>query len=1235
MSKRQVYLLLSVIGFFALAFSFDLIVSKSLNLKTYARKIENYISQQEKEINTLLKDKEFIKLLYSSDVSYTSEDLSRLKELYLKSYTIFIYENDSLLSWSNNEILFECEDIDKLDGQDSPAFFKLSNGYYVVIHHSFQEEMDGVRIAGLIPVKYAYSLESEYLSNRFANNRTIPQSVLLEREQTAFPVKSRNGQNLFYLNAPDKIKDRSQQTILLFTYILAFLFLAILTNNVALKLVSKYQPWVGAAFLITAVFGIRYLSIAFDFTASFSDLHVFSKTFKTPVLNSSLGDLVINIILLLWMMVFFHREFKVKSFVHLSGPIRFALTALNYFSIILGILMITNVFKSLVLESGVVFDFDNVFNLNIYSLLAIIGVILLLFALFLFSHRMMLTIVKIGLTKYIRLGALAIAMLVSIPLILSAKLDLPLPQLILVAFTYIVLFDLFIDSKAPNLTWLVIWLVIFAAYSSILLFKYNRDKDREIRIHHAKKLTEKRDSLAEKELTNLQILLEKDQSIRWCSGLCDTLAEKTNLRKKISKHFSENNYLFNNYDFQLLLPDSKDWEIYQEYERHNCLEINKKEIHSIDTENALCLTDHHLQNCYLLSFHTKGSTRLKLIVDVFRKRREPSKVYTELLLDKPYKGLRKLYEYDFAIYKDGAILDEPYGKVMSSHADLAGALKEGQWDENYTSSRSELIYKGKDNTYVVIGKEMGGYIKPISLFSYLFVMLIATVIVLTLINSVVKAIPDIMDLNIAGRPSLRNRIQVSVIALILGSFIIIGWVTVMYFKNSSINYHENRLSRKVRSVLSHAEFESTLLELGNAQLNLEELTTPFSTIHRMDINLYDLEGNLISSSENDIFQKGIIAPKMNPIAFKELSQMGLFQSVQEENIGELVYKSAYFPLKSPTGESQAYFGLPYYSKQRNLESDVLDFMGTLLNVYVFLMLVAGVIAISVANSITRPIGVIGEKLKLFKLGQRNEPLEWNSNDELGDLISEYNQMIRKLEDSAKRLAESEREGAWREMAKQVAHEIKNPLTPMKLSIQYLLHAYKSNPKNVEPLLNRVSNTLIEQIDGLSRIASEFSSFAKMPRAKNEKFILNDLVISVYDLFSENEQEDIRLKLNLPKEAYHVYADKNHLMQVFNNLIKNALQAIPDGRIGNIQISLFREDSKAVVKVSDNGMGISKEMQDKVFFPNFTTKSSGTGLGLAISKNIVDAVKGDIFFNTVLDKGTDFYVELPLIEVTKY
>ena len=274
------------------------------------------------------------------------------------------------------------------------------------------------------------------------------------------------------------------------------------------------------------------------------------------------------------------------------------------------------------------------------------------------------------------------------------------------------------------------------------------------------------------------------------------------------------------------------------------------------------------------------------------------------------------------------------------------------------------------------------------------------------------------------------------------------------------------------------------------------------------------------------------------------------------------------------------------------------------------------------------MNILAEKLKKFKLGKTNELLEWNSNDEIGALIHDYNNLTLEVEKSAGLLAKTERDIAWREMAKQVAHEIKNPLTPMKLNIQYLEKTAKDYPDRAHEMIPRVSSVLIEQIDNLSQIANEFSNFAAMPQASNEKFILNEVVETIHDLF--RKRDDMDINMIEPIDDLYIFADKNHLVRILNNLLKNAIQAIPENRRGKIEIELSRKENQAIIRISDNGTGIPDYMKDKVFTPNFTTKSSGTGLGLAISANMIDSFNGKIYFETQIGKGTDFYVSIPLM-----
>lgn len=1237
MKKRRIYIVGAIFLMFSLAIGMEFIFTKDRNLRTYASRIELSLQKKEAKVWEILKDTAYINRMYKGMDKLNSHDqrvdLERLNGLTSEPFNICLYENDSLVFWTNTNVFLKGEQLSVYAHEpELNKLQKLQNGHHVLIKKSFEsQEVESRYAIALIPIRNNYSLESAHLQNRFISEKNqIPKEIIFSSKLNQYPIHSNDGDTLSWITSDGDFKDKTQLKWILVIYLLGFITLGVLINDVAIALVKKYRPWIGAAFLISVIFGIRYLTVYFEFTNNFSTLQSFSETFSTPVLNStsSLGDLLINIILLLWMMVFFHREFEVQKFEGVSLPIRYGLTGLNYFSIILGILMITGVFKSLVMDSQIAFDFDNVLNLNFYSFLAILGIILLLIALFLFSHRMMLTIVKIGLNKNQRLLAFCAAMVFSIPVILLTDLNLEPWPILFVAITFIGAFDLFIDHHSPNMTWLVIWLVLFSSFSSLLLFKYNNDKDFEIRKAYAYELANFRDSLAEESFSSLRPTIDNDTNIRSLTANSSLYTEQE-LEDLVEHHFSGNKYLYHNYSFSLsafrlaegssLIDEQKDSLIYLQ-NRYN---------EARQTAHAGLKFFLESGN-YLMRTEIAGEYPLVLFLEFEHKPSSHSKVYTELLLDQQYKDLRNLSQYDYAIYKDNILVGEQGGEYTNT---LTEELPPEGETKNllYTSERSELIYHAPGGVVVKIGKDMGGYLKPVSLFSYLFGMLILTVIILAIINAFTNALPEALHFSFTKTPSLRNRIQFAVIALILISFAIIGLVSVWHFQQIPAEYHAGRLDRKVSAAKANAAHEiAHRLAISGDDIDLSELVDPLSEIHRLDINVFDLNGNLISSSEEDIFRKGIIAPKMCAHAFQSLSKLGESREDQEERIGFLSYTSAYIPLKDPEGKVLAYLGLPYYDEQRQLESDVSGFMGTLLNVYVFLLLIAGGLAIAVANSITKPISDLGDSLKRLKLG-RNEPLKWDSKDELGDLIAQYNIMIKKLEESTDLLAQSERDSAWREMAKQVAHEIKNPLTPMKLSIQYMLHAYQSNPNNIKPLIERVSKTLVEQIDSLSQIASEFSNFAKMPQAENIKFLLNDLVISVHSLFA-NERQDMDISLFVPDRMFYVFADKNHLTRVLNNLIKNAIQAIPDSREGKIELKLTQKDDRVLIRVSDNGVGISEEMKEKVFVPNFTTKNSGTGLGLAISKNIIEAFNGKIWFETEVGLGTDFFVELPLTEV---
>jgi nitrogen fixation/metabolism regulation signal transduction histidine kinase len=364
---------------------------------------------------------------------------------------------------------------------------------------------------------------------------------------------------------------------------------------------------------------------------------------------------------------------------------------------------------------------------------------------------------------------------------------------------------------------------------------------------------------------------------------------------------------------------------------------------------------------------------------------------------------------------------------------------------------------------------------------------------------------------------------------------------------------------------------------------------------------------------------------VNYSILKQLST-GNERAYIDQNFGKGQYALAYWYFHDSKGKPMLIANV-VYEKSYDRISELKITLKEISTGYILLFLVAAAMAFLLSRNITRSLDIITKRIRKTKLGQYNEPIEWQNSDEIGELVNEYNRMLKQLEISALKLAQSERESAWREMAQQVAHEIKNPLTPMKLRVQQLERTWKEKPEEFNGRLHAFSESMIEQIDALARIANEFSHFAKMPKPNLALENLDATLHSVIELFDNVQQVKITYRAQLLHPAL-VLVDKDQLIRVLNNLLNNAIQAIPTGRNGEIDVCLRVSEHHVIVRIQDNGVGITQENKQRIFVPNFTTKSNGTGLGLAMVKTIVEQNQGSVFFRSKEEKGASFFISLP-------
>jgi signal transduction histidine kinase len=413
-------------------------------------------------------------------------------------------------------------------------------------------------------------------------------------------------------------------------------------------------------------------------------------------------------------------------------------------------------------------------------------------------------------------------------------------------------------------------------------------------------------------------------------------------------------------------------------------------------------------------------------------------------------------------------------------------------------------------------------------------------------------------------------------------------------------------------------FSPTQKELVN--LKIKELTHLFGT----DISLFDEKGALFNTSQPRLYEKGLASELANPKAYFSLKKNQVSAFSDTERAGTLNYLTLYTPVFNPDKDLIGFVNLPYFAKQSDLVNELSGIISALINVYVILFVISIVAGLILSGYITKPLRLIKQQIANITLGKQNETIQWKSNDEVGKLVNEYNNMLLKLEHSANLLAQNERESAWREMAKQVAHEIKNPLTPMKLNLQYLQHLMKSNPDDFKEKFSKASASIIEQIDTLAGIATEFSNFAKLPGTKLKEINLSDIISSSVDLFEKETRTIIHNRIQFSE--MNVMGDKEQALRVFNNVLKNAIQATEAVSEPSIVIEAIENQDTYEILVKDNGVGIKESMKEKIFEPNFTTKTTGSGLGLAMVKNIMSNFGGGIRFESVENAGTIFHIE---------
>jgi signal transduction histidine kinase len=620
-----------------------------------------------------------------------------------------------------------------------------------------------------------------------------------------------------------------------------------------------------------------------------------------------------------------------------------------------------------------------------------------------------------------------------------------------------------------------------------------------------------------------------------------------------------------------------------------------------------------------------GVDTLGYLSGVFSEIPAPANKGFPKLLDNASQTFINSNEYLYARYRENTRF------FSNAEDEFPVDLSQLQWVEEShgfvnTNNLNILVMPEKYGYRWMIAKPIPGFLQHLTIFSYLFLFL-GFLYTTWLIFDRFLTTPNPLKL------SLRSKIQVILIGFILGILTIYAIVIYSQITEQFHQRNNEQITERLNSINIELQHKTGHLEdLG--QMSTSQLKTyldKFSEVFYSDISLFNNSGLLAGSSSSLIWEKNLLSRRVNPTAYSAIELDRKSRFIHQESIGTFQYLSGYKPLYNDAGQRLGILNVPYFTRQDNLKNEVNRFLLILINVFVLLTGISVIVAIYVSNWITSPLKLLQTSFSSLDLINVNKPIDYRGTDEVATMVNVYNKKVKELQEMADQIAQSERESAWREMARQVAHEIKNPLTPMRLSIQHFQRLISENPEEAMKKSKTLVNSLIEQIDNLTQIANEFSQFAKISVSARSEFDLKKQLIDTANLFSNDE--NIKIKLEIDLEEASIQADKGQIIRMFNNLIKNAIQAIgikPNGEI-IIRLSDNNEEEKSEsyrIEIEDNGKGIPKELQSRIFNPNFTTKSTGMGLGLAIINKIVSNHKGSITFITEQDKGTVFIVVLP-------
>jgi two-component system nitrogen regulation sensor histidine kinase NtrY len=1139
-------------------------------------------------------------------------------------FPFFIFSKDSVLFWSANNFVPSAS----MAKEKEVQMVKSGGGVYLLVRKSIDRD---ISVVSAILLQREYLITNDYLNQEYNSDIFSSTDVrIVEPESLSGVAINLGNETLFKVLALPRYNAHDPVIVwigILLTctlvVIVLFLFWNV-TSHIATKSV------VGSiAFLIAVCWISREAMIYVGLPGIFTRSELFNpRVFAVSNLNPSLGDLVFNMVFILFICIYIFKNYsKARAFVFTNDSLQFIIEIASCLCIFYAGLFPFVLIQTIYNNSAISLDITANLDFSTVKVIFYVAVLISGICTFLFSHAFIRILVRDR--NALRLY-LAVSIAVALFIVFNSITGQPyVVSMLLTLFYFAVVYFLRLFKSLKRFTYStfsylfvgIFFLSLNGAYA--IQYFSHREKIAE-QFRFANSFLVDRDVFGEYLLHEAYLKIANDAFTQ--TRIITPFLRREAIDQKIRQYFLPS--YFNKYDVEIFIYDGVGQPIGDEQMPSFADLISRYDKQAVTTDYEGIRFVNNPQSDFSHKYVVVVPVRRiesisgYVVLELSLKKIIPESVYPELLVDYSRQQIILERSISYAVISNGKVQFSSGDFNYEKYFARGGLGNPKLYSEGIlVAGYYHTAIENDNNKVAIVSTRSLPAVYQATNFSFLFVLGLFVILALFVVQG-------IFNYTHGGRLFFSARIQLYLNLAFFVPLIIVSISTLGLTTRSSQQQLDEEYLNKSRSLAQQltSEIQPNLFLRGESTASFNNRLAELAGVSKLEANVYKPDGTLAGTTQPLIFENHLLAPFVNSSALSRIRN-GENYFIEGEQVGKLSYFVAYTSLQSSTtGNVLGILAVPFFQSAHSLEKIQIVLLANILNIFALIFILLLILSYFVSRWLTFPLTFITQSLRRTSLTKTNQPLTWNSPDEIGLMVKEYNSMLYKLSESKNQLELTQREKAWREIAQQVAHEIKNPLTPMKLTLQQLERSVQSGNGTSEKIQKAIES-LLSQVNTLNDIASSFSGFAKMPELKIVELNLIDIVKRAVDLHSSAGQVTLKLTVT---DAF-VKGDEQLLERTISNLIINGFQSAQPGRAVAVVVSLEAVGNKFFVCVKDNGVGIAPEIQELVFLPHFSTKKSGSGLGLAIAKQGIEQMNGKIWFETQEGKGTSFFIELPRIE----